>query len=238
MSKTAFVVHCQGPGRAVHCRGSALLLFAKYLIELSIATDPSWVFRFEDQGFPSSKPASPPDAAGRLIPPYPGGGAMTTIQVQPLTRKFPIVTLFVSGNPPVRRCLSTTLVHCQGPGRALHCQGVDNETPPAVPLNNSRPLPRTWGAVQCRGSAGVPICQGPGRVLDCRAKDLTKELPAMPLNTSRPLPRTWGSCPLPRISLCSSVPRIERACYSRACWRPGEWGCTPTPHAGELSIPA
>ena len=163
---------------------------------------------------------------------------MTTIQVQPLTRKFPIVTLFVSGNPPVRRCLSTTLVHCQGPGRALHCQGVDNETPPAVPLNNSRPLPRTWGAVHCRGSAGVPICQGPGRVLDCRAKDLTKELPAMPLNTSRPLPRTWGSCPLPRISLCSSVPRIERACYSRACWRPGEWGCTPTPHAGELSIPA
>ena len=117
--------------------------------------------------------------------------AMTTIQVQPLTRKFPIVTLFVSGNPPVRRCLSTTLVHCQGPGRALHCQGVDNETPPAIPLNNSRPLPRTW-----------------------------------------------GSCPLPRISLCSSVPRIERACYSRACWRPGEWGCTPTPHAGELSIPA
>ena len=109
---------------------------------------------------------------------------------------------------------------------------------PAVPLNNSRSLPRTWGAVHCRGSAGVPICQGPGRVLDCRAKDLTKELPAMPLNTSRPLPRTWGSCPLPRISLCSSVPRIERACYSRACWRPGEWGCTPTPHAGELSIPA
>ena len=74
------------------------------------------MFRFEDQGFRSSKPASPPDAAGRLILPYPGGGAMTTIQVQPLTRKFPIVTLFVSGNPPVRRCFSTTLVHCQGPG--------------------------------------------------------------------------------------------------------------------------